>query len=263
MNYLHDKKKERATRNIIIWIVFLGLIIFLLSRPAISNSLKSLASKIGIPFWKGHVLVIDAGVGAQSVFTSKSALIRERDALQNQIATLQAQLAEKDATIALDTEIKNIVDKRGAHDFIIAAILSKPNRSIYDTLVIDLGEKDGVKFGAKVFGAGIVPLGTISEVFASTSTVKLYSNPGEKFQVVVLGKDISTEATGKGGQNFEMTFPRDVEIPIGSSVALPGFPTQPFATVEKVMFDPRDPFQNVLLRSLVNVQELQIVQIEK
>jgi hypothetical protein len=131
---------------------------------------------------------------------------------------------------------------------------------IQDVIV---GEKDGVTIGSHVFAESVLPLGTISEVYPASSKVVLYSSNGEKNFVIVSGKNIQAELIGRGGQNFEMTFPRDVEIPQGTLVTLPGLSTYPLAVVEKVIFDPRDPFQKVLLRSPVNIQQLEWVQIEK
>ena len=54
---------------------------------------------------------------------------------------------------------------------ILSAILSKPNQSPYDTLIIDVGTQEGLKTGDTVFALGNVPIGRIdtdlSEFFQS------------------------------------------------------------------------------------------------
>jgi cell shape-determining protein MreC len=263
MSYLQDRKIKRTRNTILATIATILLIIFILSRPAVSRGLSSLFQRLGITLWKGGEATTSLAEQGGTLFVSKSSLIKERDELKQHVTELEAKNLQASLLEAENEQLKNLMNKAEGKQFKLAAILARPNQSVYGTLIIDKGEKDGVTIGSHVFAESVLPLGTISEVYPASSKVVLYSSNGEKNFVIVSGKNIQAELIGRGGQNFEMTFPRDVEIPIGSSVALPGFPTQPFATVEKVMFDPRDPFQNVLLRSLVNVQELQIVQIEK
>ncbi len=103
----------------------------------------------------------------------------------------------------------------------------------------------------------------MTEVYAKTALVKLYSTAGEKLEVTVSGINITAEATGRGGGNFEMTFPHDVEIPKGTEVTATGIVPYAVGIVDEVISDPRDPLQKVLMRSPVNIQELKFVQVEK
>ena len=161
--------------------------------------------------------------------------------------------------------MKEILDRKNNNntDLILAGILAKPNRSIYDTLLIDAGTNDGILKEKKVFALGNVPIGYIAETYPSSSKVVLYSNPGEKTDVVISGKDIYMQAVGRGGGNFEMILPRDFIITEGEEVDLPGVNPYILGTVQTILSDPRDSFQKALLVSPVNVQQLKFVEVEK
>ena len=109
-------------------------------------------------------------------------------------------------------------------------------------------------------------------MYPGSSKAILFSNPGEKTEVLVslgrsssgeAGKDIFMQVVGRGGGNFEMTLPRDLVLEKGTEVQLPGLAPRALAIVETILSDPRDAFQKALLVSPVNIQELKFVEIEK
>ena len=146
---------------------------------------------------------------------------------------------------------------------ILASILSRPNQSPYDTLVIDIGARDGISVGQKVFALGNVPVGYIGMTYPNSSKVTLFSNPGEKTEVVVAGKNVFMEVVGRGNGNFEMILPRDFVLEKGTEVSLSGITSHVLGVVQTIVSDPRDSFQKALLISPVNIQELKFVEIEK
>jgi hypothetical protein len=93
--------------------------------------------------------------------------------------------------------------------------------------------------------------------------VILFSNPREKTEVVVSGKNIFIELVGRGGGNFEMATSKDLVLDKGMEVVLPGINPYTVAIVEKNISDPRDSFDKVLLVSPINIQEIKFVQVEK
>ena len=145
---------------------------------------------------------------------------------------------------------------------ILAAVLSKPNQSPYDTIIIDAGTKQGLKTGDVIFALGNIPIGRVSNVYPNSSKVILFSNSGEKMQVVISGKDVFMEVVGRGGGNFEMILPRDFILVKGDQVVLPGITSYVLGIVETIISDPRDPFVKALLVSPANIQELKFVQVE-
>jgi len=141
--------------------------------------------------------------------------------------------------------------------------LTKPDQSIYGTLIVDAGINQGIKVGSTVFALGNIPIGRVAEVNANSSKIILFSNPGEKTEVVIPGKDVFMQVIGRGGGNFEMALPRDFVLEKGAEAHLPGITPYLLGYVEPIISDPRDSFQKALLVSPVSVQELEFVQIEK
>lgn len=143
----------------------------------------------------------------------------------------------------------------------VAGILSKPNKSPYDTLVIDAGENENIEVGNLVFALGNIPIGKVAEVYGDTAKVTLFSSAREKTEVVLSGQNAFVEIIGRGGGNFEMTLPRDFIVEAGREVVLPGINPYVVARVVTIISDPRDAFSKALLVSPVNIFELKFVEV--
>ena len=174
-----------------------------------------------------------------------------------------AMMTNYNSLLAENASLKEILGRKDEKaSMVLSAILSKPNQSPYDTLVIDAGAEEGLQIGEIVFALGNVPIGRISDIYPHSSKVILFSNPGEKTQVIVSGKDVFLELVGRGGGNFEMVMPRDLVFREGDEVVLPGITPYVVGVVQKIISDPRDPFAKALLVSPVNVQELKFVGVD-
>ncbi|MDQ5950013.1 MAG: rod shape-determining protein MreC, partial [Patescibacteria group bacterium] len=92
--------------------------------------------------------------------------------------------------------------------------------------------------------------------------VVLYSAPGQTVSALSSPGDIPLSMKGRGGGNFEIELPRDVELPVGSSVVYPEIHPYILGIVGDVTFDPRDPFQTVLVSLPINIQHIKFVEIE-
>ncbi len=110
---------------------------------------------------------------------------------------------------------------------------------------------------------GDVPIGRVSDVYQSSSKVVLFSNSGERTQVVVGDKNVFMAVVGRGGGNFEMVVPKEKTLMKGDQVLLPGINSYVVGIVETIISDPRDPFVKALLVSPVNIQELKFVEVVK
>jgi hypothetical protein len=108
---------------------------------------------------------------------------------------------------------------------------------------------------------GTIGLGVISSVSAKSATVQLFAGPQFDGDLVVRNQDITVPAKGKGSGNFEIHIPREIVVTDGDLLSLPEYPTLTVGLVKSISFDPRDPFQTVLARTPVNVQELRFVEV--
>jgi len=267
MSYLLDKREKRKKILKLLGLV-LALVIFVYFRNPIFGGLAYVAQIIFRPF-------LSAGGSVGGKVSSWGGYFQFKKSLQNENEDLKLKLSEMEAKIANwsilsdeNIKLKEILGRSENRELILAAILAKPDRSPYDTLVIDAGREDlpagkaGLEVGDIVFAFGDTPIGKIAEVYPNSSKVILFSSPGEKTEVLISGKDIFMQVVGRGGGNFEMTLPRDFVLEKGTEVQLPGLVPHVLATVVEILSDPRDAFQKALLVAPVNVQELKFVEIE-
>lgn len=197
-------------------------------------------------------------------FNSKKNLSLENQKLNDELLENKATLANYNSLVDENTKLKeSLVRKDEKSELVLGGILSKPNKSLYDTLIIDIGTNNGIKTGDLVLAFGDVPLGRIGEVYPNSSKVTLFSSSGEKTEVVVTGSDVFLEVIGRGGGNFELNVPRDFKLEDYGEVVLPGITPYTVAKIIKVISDPRDSFVKALLTSPVNIQELKFVEVKK
>lgn len=263
MSYLLDKKEKRK-KSIYITLCVIVLVFLFYFRLSVFDGLSYVTGGLFRP-----VLVFGNNVGEEltnlgSFFVSKSSLYLENKNLQSQIKEEETRMANYNSIVEENDKLKETLGrKKEKTNMILAAILSKPNQSPYDTLIVDIGANKGIKEGKTVFGLGDIPIGKISMVYENSSKVVLFSSPGEKTQVVVGEKDIYLEAIGRGGGNFEIILPRDFKLQKGDQVLMPGINNYVLAIGETVISDPRDPYIKALLKSPLNIQELKFVEIEQ
>lgn len=280
MSYLLDKKIKR--NKFLKYLIFVIILLFLIYfRSSVFYGLSYISSVIFRP-----VLILGNNIGeslsnANAYFYSKSSLLLENQDLKSKLSEQEVRIANYNSVLDENLKIKETLGrKQEKANIILAGILSKPNQSPYDTLVVDVGTKNGISIGQKVFALGNVPIGRIAEVYPNSAKIILYSNPGETTEIVVgrkpastssslggsallsLGGDTFMQIVGRGGGNFEMILPRDFILEKGTEVVLPGIVPYIIGTVQTIISDPRDSFQKALLASPVNIQELKFVEIE-
>ena len=196
MSYLLDKKiQQKKIYKIALGVVFLLILFYF---------------RVGV--WKGFsyaseiifhpVLVLGGGVGEKfgglgSYFVTKNSLYWQNQNLQAQLSAEEGEMINYNAILADNTSLKEILGRKDPKiPMTVAAILSKPNQSLYDTLLIDAGTDQNVKVGNTVFALGDVPIGRISDVYPDSSKVILFSNAGETTQAIIsLGHSPTGEAS--------------------------------------------------------------------
>ena len=263
MNYLLDKKvkRKKISRIALIAVAFIFVFYFWVG---FFNGVSFVTHFIFKP-----VLVVGNSIGNTfggmgAYFSSKKSLTLENENLKAEILASEADRANYTAVVDENNKMKEILGRKAEKmDLVLSSILSKPNRSPYDTLIIDIGVKDGANIGQNVFALGNIPIGKIAEIYESTSKVVLFSSPGEKTDVVVVGQNTTMQLIGRGGGNFEMILPRDFTIAQGAEVVLPGLTPKVVGVVETTLSDPRDSYQKALLRSPVNIFQLKFVEVER
>lgn len=196
--------------------------------------------------------------------TPKTILIERQNALQQENELLQQQLAGMQLMDDENASLRQMLDyPKTAYTMIPARVISKPSQSVYDRIMIDRGSRDGIKVGDRVIAGENSYIATIDVVNETTAEGTLISGSFWKGDAVISRLGITVPVEGKGSGNFELHIPRDLEVRDGDVMTLPGFSDFVFGIIKTVQFDERDPYQTVLARTPVNLQELKFVRVVK
>lgn len=261
MSYLLDQQKKRK-KYIKIFTIFILLVLLIVFQRPVFSVLGRVANFVASPFYllnkNAKEKISDTGY----VFSSKKTLYNENIKLKNEIFVNSLKLLDYNTLLKENEDLKNILNrKKEDKNFLLAYVLSKPNKNIYDSLTLDVGTKDGVEAGDLVFALGDVPLGRVSEVFDKSSRVVLFSSAKEASNVLLMPDNLHIDLVGRGGGNFEAVLPRDLSVKEDSLIYWSLGDNYILAKFEKVISSERDAFQKVLFTSPVNMHELRFVQV--
>ncbi len=215
----------------------------------------SLAWKIENSFvgWMGHIA---------KTMKSKNSLLKENETLVEKIRSKETSLLMLDTLKQENENLKNMLARIPEGRIILGVVLTRPPVSPYDTLVIDIGSRDGIEVGALVYTASDVIIGEIAEVYPHQSKVSLFSTPGKKINVLFTGSKINTEATGRGGGNFIANVPASADIKEGDIVILPNIKFHILGVVESIIVDSADSFSTILFKTPINIYDINFVEVQ-
>ncbi|MBP9701436.1 MAG: hypothetical protein KBD47_00455 [Candidatus Pacebacteria bacterium] len=181
------------------------------------------------------------------------------------ISELRSQI---DSFKLIEEEHKTILSELGQKkpsEVLLGHVLALPPKSVYDTLIIDIGVAQGVEVGKRVYAGNQILLGQIEEVQRNTSKAKLYSSPEQKYEVIigVASSSVRATAVGRGGGMFEALVPREAKVVVGNLVTVPDITTTAYGKVEYIVTDPARAFDSVLFTGPIPLQSLRRVYVEK
>lgn len=260
MSYLQDSLKRKKKIFYSLFILFFLIIVIFLRNP-IYNIGRVIFSGIGGGIWSAGNAIGGFFGSIGSEFRTKNYLYNLNKNLITENDSLKRELLDRNILFDENTKLKEMFGRKSSESkLVLGNILVKPNRSLYDTLVLDVGIRDGIKDGQKVFSSGVT-VGVVYETVDNNSKVKLYSTNGEKMDVVLSGSDIFMQATGRGGGNFEITVPTGIDVKSGSEIYLPGLMPSILGIVDSKISAPNDLFQKVIVRSTINFNHIKWVEI--
>jgi len=258
-----NKKQIEGRKKIIRNIIGFG-IFFILSALGVLSFSGELFNFVGRPIWKVEKFITDGFYNMNYLLRTKSALTNENHNLIEEDSNIRLSMIDYQILKDENNELKEMFDRLPIkNNFILGNILTKPNHSPYDTIIIDVGNNVGIKEGDLVYANGNIPIGNVSKVYVKTSLISLYTNPGQKTEGFMEGTNASVELIGRGGGNFEMVIPIELSAEKGTIIFLPGNPSEVIALIDEIISEPTDPFKKVILSSPVNVQNLKWVQVKK
>lgn len=262
IHQLRDKrqilKRKKVINNMI-----LAFFVFILFTTGIVFYLNGFFYKIGLPFWRSEKFIMDKIDEFGYIPKSKKTLYEENEYLKKENDDLNISMMDYQIIKKENDDLKEILNRKQIeHNFVLANILSKPNHSPYDTILIDVGVSDGVNNGYMVYANGDIPIGTVEKVEDKTSLISLFTNPGVKTEGIIDNIGSSVELIGRGGGNFEVSLPVELEILEGTKIILPGLKSEIIAIVVGVISKPNDPIKKVILNSPINTQNLKWVEVK-
>ena len=191
----------------------------------------------------------------------KSTLVNENNDLNNQIINLNARYSNYNELVNENKQLKSVLNRSTDMNFILAAVVSKPPVSLYDTLLIDGGAGVGMEVGQTVYVDGTSPIGTINQVFSHSALVELYSSPSEKMDARLDPLNIDVTLFGRGGGDFLVSVPHDLIVPEGATVVTKEINPHVVGELQKAISDPRDSSQTLIFSSPINLNQLSFVEV--
>ncbi len=263
MNLLQQNKPSRNSRSHFYksLIVIIILIVIILTNNSVLEFASKITNSIGNSVWKSQSVVVNMFGSIATTFKDKQKLQDKNQILNEEIVRLRLFSIWTEVLRQENESLRGLLNRESDRNFIAASILTRPNYTLYDTFIVDVGRRDGISVGSRVFGVEKVAIGTVTEVYLRTSLISLYSTPGRATDVL-LGEDtIAVKAIGRGDGDFEIRVPRGVDISEGQIVLSPGLNSGVFGVVEEIIALPTDSFQTVLFSSPINIQSLNMVAI--
>lgn len=186
--------------------------------------------------------------GLSPILAVRNALgTTDAQAVRAELLTVQAQLADRNALYKENVELKALLNRSAGRSATLAAVLMRPPGTPYDTLVVDAGRDQGILQGSLVSMGGSTVVGTVSEVYANTSRVTLYSAAGVVHEGTLLagGKNIPVSVGGQGGGSMRAEVPTGTGAKPGDQVLLPSLALGIVAEVAYVQKGEGESFETI------------------
>jgi len=180
MRQFLDKKQITKRKKIIQNIIGFG-VFFILSAIGFLSLTGQFFNYVGRPIWEVEKSISSAFYNINYLFQTKASLSNENKRLTEENSNINLSMIDYQVLKTENDQLKETLGRVPTTDsFILGNILTKPNHSPYDTIIIDIGDNMKIKEGAQIYADGNVPIGIISKVYNNTSLVTLYTNPEQK-----------------------------------------------------------------------------------
>jgi len=254
-----DKRKKRKT-----WILIFAIFALLgATNGNVRNFTVKAIINVTSPVFKFSRFVAEKKDSIVFLFRNKQSMGEELNYLREINIELENEIILLESTKKENEELKILLSRPEKKSYILGSIISRPPQSPYDMIVIDAGSDAGVKNGMRAVAYGSVLIGHVVEVFTNTSKIKLVSYPGEETNLIMENGKISAIGLGLGGGNIEVKIPSSVKINSGDKINTEGTSHYLLGTADKIEADALNPFQKIIFRMPVNLNELQKIGLEK
>lgn len=243
------------TASVIIVVVF---VVF--TKPSI---ISETFLWIGQPVKNFFSSISGNGFGSETIFSSKARLWAENQELKGKLVEQSVAILQLESLTKENEQLRSEFGRTNRKKTLQASVLAAPGISPYDTFLVDVGESEGVRLGARAYFFEGLAAGRVTRVDSHTALITLLSSPEEIVPVVVGSRNSLLQAKGRGGGEFVLEIPKDIQLSEEQPVFLPGTPQQVLGKIESVQTDIAHSVQTVYFRTLLNLSEVRSVFIER
>lgn len=266
-------RRDTRGRSTLLIIIVLSLVLITVDANgnSVVNSVRSTAHNVIAPVQSVVNSAFQPVRNIAGGITHYSAVKSENARLQRQIADLRGQLRVDKGTGGEVTQLEKLLDLPTTEDAtgIVAEVTGGAPGNFQRTVTLNKGTGQGVKVGYPVVtGDGLV--GTVTQVFGSSSTVTLIDSPtlGVGVRLEVSGATAITEARA-GDRDLSLGFLSDMnavatkgELVFTSAVTNAAFPAGlPVGTVASYSKGAQDLQPTITVTPVVNLDNLDYVKV--
>ncbi len=247
VSFRHDKDRQHRRRKVFAVLFLFALALFLL-RDVAAERFGGVLARIGGPIWTMEEGILGMLVDLRTIASDKLLLEEENQRLRAALALAATHTISNTTLRSENIELKQVLGRVSQDPLLLARVLSRPDASPYDTLVIDVGEHNGVVKGMHVLSEGDLLIGEIVRVWGESSLVQLYSAPGSSISVELGASSTPALAHGAGGGVFRITVPKGMPIAVGSLVRFPDLSPLYVGVIEGVSRSEESSLQTLFVR---------------
>lgn len=248
MTYLSDRKKSRLQyKYYIVVVLVLGVIVYFWT--GIRSALLPYSEPVAVKYGLSKSYTKAAPSSFFTFFSSKYTLASKNKELELSVERLENELALRNSKLRELYSIESNSISTSTRVIVMYPLLEDIT-SVYSTVLLSKGFKDGVTVDMVVYIRGRQPVCVIKEVYTSTSLCKLFSAYGESIEGV-LG-DVTLYVKGDGGGTYLADIPRGTVITDGDPVYLKRDQSMVLGNVVSVTRDDQAAFWKVYIRGAYN-----------
>lgn len=261
MNFLRNERKKTKT-IFAVFAVSIVIVIFYYGGDSLVKWSSGKALSMSARLFSLEFSFSEKWGEFKSNLKSKENLYWENKQLKESVDKLTLLIQNQNLITEENLRLKEILGRSENKTVILGKVLAKPNRSLYDTVIVDVGLDNGVKEGDLAAVSQSV-IGKVVRVSPGSSKIRLFSSPGEKINVDIGITNIPSVAYGLGAGNFEIKLPKDAEIKEGDVVSSLENGVEILGLVGAIEKKESDSFQKIFVKSPINISELGWVEIIK
>lgn len=252
-----DRRRPLVRRAFLV----LGVAILLIAAGYfLRGPLERISTSTLSRMWRGSDNTASGILSIPAYFRGIHSLTQERDRLKEELEASRSAVLDRNLIYEENLMLKETLGRLAQPNALLSAVLVRPPETPYDTLVLDVGEREQVSVGDSVTAGGTMRIGTIETVYAHTSRVRLYSAPGLSHDAFLRG-DVPIRVEGIGGGSLRAEVPHDANAAVGDLVSLPGIEANFSLIVEQVDAGRGDSAATVYLRLSANPFSLKYAEV--